>query len=122
MANVTIPYVWKINDYLLRGRVNIVNIWENGLAACYQILCHAQEGLVTAIPKSIGKLIHLPAKFFAIIFGKRSMSSIYTPDCEREVFKDFWTDIFNNELKDLKNEVGHSFLQELYLKYEPANY
>lgn len=29
--------------------------------------------------------------------------SIYTPDYQSEVYKDFWADIFENELKDLKN-------------------
>ena len=33
--NATIPYVWKINDCILKGRVNRVNIWEDGLASCY---------------------------------------------------------------------------------------
>lgn len=103
MRNVTIPYVWKINDFLLRGKVNIVNIWENGLAACYTILQTAKDNFVSVIPRNLNKLVHLPSTFFAIIFGKRALTEIWTPPYTREVFKDFWTDIMNNELKDLKN-------------------
>lgn len=36
--NATIPYVWKINDCLLKGRVNRVNIWEEGLVSCYSLM------------------------------------------------------------------------------------
>ena len=122
MTRATIPYIWKINDFLLRGRVNIVNIWENGLAACYDMLTTALDRLVKAVPQSLNRLSQLPVSFFTIIFGRRSLTSIYTPDYAREVYKDFWTDIMKNELSDLKNEIGHEFLELLYLKYEPACY
>ena len=103
MKNASIPYVWKINDYLLRGRVNIVNIWENGLAWCYGVLYEATATVKTAIPNAVSTLSKLPVEFFTLIFGKRSLTKIYTPDYGLEVQKDFWTDIFNNELRDIKN-------------------
>lgn len=42
------------------------------------------------------KLVHLPGRFFSLIFGKKSLTAIYTPDYNREVYKDFWTDIMQN--------------------------
>lgn len=103
MKSATIPYVWKINDFLLRGRVNIINIWENGLAACYSKLTDSLERLVHVVPASLNRLAHLPVSLFTIIFGRRSLTPIYTPDYEREVFKDFWTDVMKNELADINN-------------------
>jgi hypothetical protein len=50
MKNVTIPYVWKVNDRLLRGRENIINIWENGLAWCYGTLSEALHFVRTRVP------------------------------------------------------------------------
>ena len=50
MKNVSIPYVWKINDRLLRGRVNIINIWENGLAWCYGLFYEAFSNVKRIIP------------------------------------------------------------------------
>lgn len=122
MRRATVPYVWKINDFLLRGRVNIVNFWENGLATCYTILTEALERMVNVIPRSLNRIAQLPVLFFTIIFGRKSLQPLYTPDYNREVFKDFWTDILKNELSDLNNEIGHEFLQTLYVKYESACY
>lgn len=47
------------------------------------------------------ELVYLPVKFFALIFGKKDLSVIHAPNFEREVFKDFWTAVMENELKDL---------------------
>lgn len=51
MRNVTIPYVWKVNDRLLRGRKTIVDIWENGLAWCYGSLSQALYVVKHEVPK-----------------------------------------------------------------------
>lgn len=96
LHNVTIPYVWKVTDWLLRGRVNIVKVWENGLACCYSLFDDATTNLVTVIPENLGKLVRLPGKFFSLIFGKKSIQAFYSPNYEREVDKEFWSDIMQN--------------------------
>lgn len=64
LRNATIPYVWKVNDWLLRGRVNIINIWENGLAWIYSFFVNAITNFKTVIPESLGKIVKLPSQFF----------------------------------------------------------
>lgn len=40
MQGVKIPYVWKINDIIFRGKNNIVNFWENGLSGCHSLITY----------------------------------------------------------------------------------
>lgn len=42
------------------------------------------------MPDSCKRLAKIPVKFFALIFGRKKLRSIYTPDYNREVYKDFW--------------------------------
>jgi hypothetical protein len=67
------------------------------------MLADSSENLMTVIPASLKRLAQLPVSLFTIIFGRRSLTPIYTPDYEREVFKDFWTDVMKNELADINN-------------------
>ena len=90
IENVKIPYVWKINDIIFRGRKNIVNLWENGLSGIYQFLTKGFELVVYDIPKEAIKIFALPKKLFSLIFGRKKWSAIYTPNYDREVQKDFW--------------------------------
>lgn len=39
--NGKVPHVWKINDWIVRGRVNIVEVWQNGLATCCSLVVSA---------------------------------------------------------------------------------
>ena len=43
----------------------------------------------------------IPVKFFALIFGRKKLASIYTPNYEREVFKDFWQNIMKSQLSSI---------------------
>lgn len=81
--NASIPYVWKVNECLLKGRVGRVEIWEEGLAWCYGFMDTAAEFLVDTVPDSCKKLAMMPVKFFALIFGRKKLRSVYTPDYNR---------------------------------------
>lgn len=69
--SATIPYVWKINGCILRGRLKRKLIWENGLAWCYNFIDTAYINLKKYVPQGFRDLLKLPVKFFEIIFGKK---------------------------------------------------
>jgi hypothetical protein len=60
--------------------VNIVKVWENGLAFIYSLFMEAFITFITVIPESLGKLAKLPGRLFSLIFGKKSIQAFYTPN------------------------------------------
>ncbi len=87
------PYVWKVNDNLLRGKTNIINMWENGLSKCYEILLNAWIFFTSVLPQALNFIKSLPFRLFALVFGKKDLTAILIPRYEKEVYQDFWTDI-----------------------------
>lgn len=57
--------------------------------------------MIMTVNYQLSSLAKIPERLFAVLFGKKSMISAYTPDYEFEILKDFWNDIFSNELKNI---------------------
>lgn len=70
-------HVWKINDWIVRGKNNIRNIWDNGLNTCWKIITEAFFCFLEKVPECLGIIIGLPVEIFTLIFGKRSISKFY---------------------------------------------
>lgn len=51
------------------------------------------------MPEYLSNIGEFPINIFDLFFGKKSIVEFYTPDFQREVAKDFWTDVMENELK-----------------------
>lgn len=79
----TIPYVWKINGCMFRGRVKRLDAWQEGLSRCYRLMNFALDSLAEVVPRDLKKLANLPVKFFSLIFGRKKLQLIYTPDYQR---------------------------------------
>ena len=92
--------MWKINDIIFRGRKNIVNLWENGLSGCYQLIVNGFELVIHDIPKQLMAVFALPKKLFSLIFGRKRWDTIFDPNYDRLIKRDFWEDIMNNEFKE----------------------
>lgn len=101
-----IPYVWKINGNIFFGKKTRINIWENGLAYGFDLVEKGINAIVTEIPKQIQNVIYLPAKFFSLLVGRKKFTPVHTPDYHREIAKDFWKDVMENELKDKSEIIG----------------
>ena len=78
--------------------------------------------MINGVPSELKQILVLPKKFFSLIVGKRKLTAIYTPDYHREVIKDFWTDVMNNELQNEKDYIGEEFWKYVYMPYESRLY
>ena len=107
MENASVPYVWKINDTIFRGRHNIMEFWYNGLCWCYDFITNSVTFLLKIIPKQLAIIKHIPGRLFSLIFGRQKLNPVYTPDYGAEVMLDFWDDILQNELKNEADILGN---------------
>jgi hypothetical protein len=80
----------------MRGRVNIILVWECGIGAIYSRITSLLDMVTTTIPRSIRKLSKIPVRLFALIFGKKTLHCVYDPDNHQEVIKDFWCETMEN--------------------------
>ena len=96
MENVTIPYVWKINDSIFRGQFNRMEYWYNGICWCYDFTTSAVAFFVTIIPKQLAVIKKIPKRIFSLIFGRKKLTSVHIPNYDEEVMADFWDDVLNN--------------------------
>ena len=83
LAHAKIPYTWKINDWIVRGKVNIKKVWENGLACCLNMLESAFDFFVEVLPKSLWTIFGLPKKLVNLLFGLKSIRKFYTPNYDK---------------------------------------
>ena len=100
------------------GARNRINIWENGLASSFSIVQAGIDFIIEQIPKQVKTILYLPAKWLSLIVGRRKMRQIWAPDYRREVHKDFWNEVMENELKDEKDLIGEHFFSLMYIPYK----
>ena len=72
--------MWKVNDTLFKGRVNVWMMWCRMVAKAHELVRNAIDIVKQDVPIEMRNIKNIPGRLFSLFFGKKSMKTTYDVD------------------------------------------